>query len=138
MSALIADNTLKKLERDIAELKRQKSQGLLFDGQSALDEMDRSIEMKEEERKRREFHYEEVREQLAKERDRIINRMLPRRYALHGEAQVFPLAIEIRFPAAPFSPASGEKVAVRPSKSSFSPALGEKVAVRPDEGEFAS
>ena len=97
VSALIADNTLKKLERDIAELKRQKAQGLLFDGQAALDDMDRSIEMKEEERKRRESHYEEVRDQLAKERDRILNRMLPRRYALHGDAQVFPLAIEIRF-----------------------------------------
>ena len=97
VSALIADNTLKKLERDIAELKRQKAQGLLFDGQAALDDMDRSIEMKEEERKRRESHYEEVRDQLAKERERILNRMLPRRYALHGDAQVFPLAVEIRF-----------------------------------------
>ena len=97
VSALIADNTLKKLERDIAELKRQKSQGLLFDGQAALEEMDRSIELKEEERKRRASHYEEVRDQLAKERDRILNRMLPRRYALHGDAQVFPLAVEIRF-----------------------------------------
>lgn len=35
-------------------------------------------------------------DQLAKERDRILNRMLPRRYALHGDAQVFPLAVEIR------------------------------------------
>jgi hypothetical protein len=97
VSALIADNTLKKLERDIAELQRQKAQGLLFDGQATLDELDRSIDMKEEERKRRESHYEEVREQLAKERDRILNRMLPKRYALHGDAQVFPLAVEIRF-----------------------------------------
>jgi superfamily II DNA or RNA helicase len=97
VSALIADNTLKKLERDIAELQRQKAQGLLFDGQATLDELDRSIDMKEEERKRRESHSEEVREQLAKERDRILNRMLPKRYALHGDAQVFPLAVEIRF-----------------------------------------
>ena len=98
VSALIADNTLKRLEREIAELKSQRDQGTLFDEQDRLDQLDRSIETREEERKRRELHYEEVREQLAKERDRIINRLLPKRYALHGEAQVFPLAIEIRFP----------------------------------------
>ena len=113
VSALIADNTLKKLERDIAELKRQKAQGLLFDGQAALDDMDRSIVLKEEERLRRESHYQAVRDQLAKERDRILNRMLPGRYALHHEAQVFPLAVEIRFPATSVAPKSAHKAAIR-------------------------
>lgn len=98
VSALIADNTLKRLEREIAELKTQRDQGTLFDEQDRLDDIDRSIEAREEERKRRELHYEEVREQLAKERERVINKLLPRRYALYGDAQVFPLAVEIRFP----------------------------------------
>ncbi len=100
VSALIEANTLKKLEREIAELKRLKEQGTLFDQQSRLDELDRDIESREEERKRRELHYEEVREQLSRERDRIINRLLPKRFALQNEAQVFPLAVEIRFPRA--------------------------------------
>lgn len=118
VSALIAENTLKKLERDIAELKRQKAQGLLFDGQAALEDMDRSIELKEEERKRRESHYEEVRDQLARERDRILNRMLPHRYALQGAAQAFPLAVEIRFPATAVTPQFSAKSADRPAQTS--------------------
>ena len=98
VSALIAKNTAKKLEKEIAELKRKKEQGTLFDEQATLDALDRDIKLKEEEIKRRKDHYKEVRHQLAKERDRIINRMLPKRYALHGTAQVFPLAVEVRLP----------------------------------------
>ena len=75
--------------------------------------MDRSIVLKEEERLRRESHYQAVRDQLAKERDRILNRMLPGRYALHHEAQVFPLAVEIRFPATSVAPKSAHKAAIR-------------------------
>ena len=33
-----------------------------------------------------------------RERERILKHLLPRRYALSGEAQVFPVCIEIRFP----------------------------------------
>ncbi|MEM7315466.1 MAG: helicase-related protein, partial [Planctomycetota bacterium] len=98
VSALIADLSVKKLENEIVELKRQKAQGTLFDQQANLDELDRDIKLKEEEVKRRRSHYEQVRDQLAKERDRIINRMLPKRFALYGTAQVFPLAVEVRLP----------------------------------------
>ncbi len=100
VSVLIAENSLAKLERDIAHLKRERQQGRLFETQSSLDELDRSLEIKKEELERRRVHYEEVREQLARERDRILNLLLPRRFALQGEAQVFPVAMEVRFPAA--------------------------------------
>ena len=96
VSALIATNVLEKLNKEIVKLQQLKGQGTLFDQESHLDELDRDIKLKEEEIKRRKEHYEEVRRQLTKERDRIINRMLPKRYALHGEAQVFPLAVEVR------------------------------------------
>ncbi len=99
VSTLIAENTLAKIEREIASLKAQRSQGMLFSSQSDLDDLDRSIDMRQEELGRRRAHYEEVREQLTRERERIIKMLLPRRYALYGEAQVFPVAIEIRFPA---------------------------------------
>ena len=87
-----------KLEKEIARLKRERQQGRLFENQAHLDELDKSLEIKKEELQRRTAHYEEVREQLAKERERILNRLLPRRYALQGEAQVFPVAVEVRFP----------------------------------------
>lgn len=98
VSSLIADNTLGKLEREIAQLKTAREQGLLFDHQARLDDLDRSIELKQQEQERRKLHYEEVREQLARERQRIMNLLLPKRFALQGDAQVFPVAVEVRFP----------------------------------------
>lgn len=100
VSTLIAGNSLAKLEREIAHLKGERLQGRLFENQSSLDELDRSLEIKKEELERRRVHYEEVREQLTRERDRILNLLLPQRFALQGEAQVFPVAMEVRFPSA--------------------------------------
>ncbi|MEX0774752.1 MAG: DISARM system SNF2-like helicase DrmD [Phycisphaeraceae bacterium] len=99
VSTLIAENTLAKLEREIGQLKAQRKQGLLFGTQSDIDALDRSIEMRQEELSRRRAHYEEIREQLARERERIVKVLLPKRYALQGEIQVFPVAVEIRLPA---------------------------------------
>jgi len=98
VSTLIADNTIARLEREIRFLKAERGQGLLFGGQADLDEYDRSIEMKQQEVKRRQEHYHEIREQLTLERERIVKKLLPRRYALQGEALVFPVAVEVRFP----------------------------------------
>jgi len=99
VSSLIAENTLAKLEREISQLKRQREQGQLFDAQSYMDELDRSIENKQQELERRQRHYEEVRQQLARERERITKFLLPRRYTMQGDAQVFPVAIEVRLPS---------------------------------------
>jgi len=98
VSSLIAENTMARLEREILELKRQRSQGVLFAPESYHDELDRSIEAKQEELERRRQHYEEIRQQLVRERERILRFVLPRRYALRGDAQVFPVAVEVRLP----------------------------------------
>lgn len=97
ISSLIADNTLAKLERQIARFKEMK-EGQLFEDKAYFEELDHRIEMKQDELMRRKQHYEEVQEQLTRERERIVKRLLPRRYTLQGEAQVFPVAVEIRFP----------------------------------------
>ena len=47
---------------------------------------------------RRTRHYEEVREQLEKERDRILKHLLPKRHAMSGDAQAFPICVEVRLP----------------------------------------
>jgi superfamily II DNA or RNA helicase len=98
VSSLIAENTLAKLEREIEKLKADRQQGFLFDGESRLDVIDRSIEEKQEEIARRKRQYEEVRAQLERERERILRYLLPKRYAMSGPAQVFPVSIEIRLP----------------------------------------
>ena len=98
VSSLIAENTLAKLEREIARLKVERKQGFLFDEAARLDVIDRSIEEKQEEITRRRRHYEEVRDQLERERERILRHLLPRRHAMSGTAQVFPVSIEVRLP----------------------------------------
>lgn len=97
VSSLIAENSLAKLEREIAQLKHDRQQGRLFEIQNMLDEIDRSMEIKKNELERRRSHYEELRDLLSRERKRIINHLLPKRYKLQGEAQVFPVAVEVHF-----------------------------------------
>ncbi|MHC4107355.1 MAG: DISARM system SNF2-like helicase DrmD, partial [Planctomycetota bacterium] len=99
VSALIEQQTLKSLARQIERLKIDRSQGRLFDSDRWLDEIDRSIDGRQRERDRRRTHYREVREQLARERDRMINDVLPRRYMMRGSARIFPVAVEIRLPS---------------------------------------
>jgi len=98
VSSLISENTLAKLEREIESLKRERAQGVLFDEAQRLDEIDRSIDNKRAEIERRTRHHTEVREQLDRERDRILKFRLPRRHAMSGPAQVFPISIEVRLP----------------------------------------
>ena len=100
VSALIAENTLAKLEREIEKLKVDRQQGYLFNEAERLDRIDQSIEEKTDEIARRVRHYEEVREQLEKERERILNHLLPLRYAMSEDAQVFPVSVELRLPGA--------------------------------------
>lgn len=98
ISTLITENTLAKLEREIENLKQEREQRVIFDEEHFMAKLDRSIQTKEEELQRRKGHYEEVREQLARERDRIMKKILPYRYTLKDEAQLFPVALEIRIP----------------------------------------
>ncbi|MCL4079458.1 DISARM system SNF2-like helicase DrmD [Coriobacteriia bacterium Es71-Z0120] len=95
---LINESTLAKLEREIEDLKRQQAQGVLFDEEGALDRLAADIEAKEAEIDRRRRTYEEVREQLERERERITKFLLPKRYAMAGDAHVFPVCVEIRLP----------------------------------------
>lgn len=98
VSALIAANTMKKLEREVEQLKADRIQGQLFGEADRLDKIDRSLEEKREEISRRTRHYEEVRSQLEKERVRILQHLLPKRHAMSGNAQTFPVCLELRLP----------------------------------------
>ena len=98
VSSLIERSTIDRLAREISNLRIKREQGQLFDEAAALDRLDRDIEEKEREIERRRSHYEEIREQLGRERVRILNRLLPNRYTLAGEARVFPVSTEVRLP----------------------------------------
>jgi hypothetical protein len=98
ISTLIQNTTMERLRKEIEELGLQRQQGLLFDQDRQFDELDRNIETREEELRRRRSHYEEIRRQLTEERERIIDHLIPKRYTLRGEVQILPVAVEILFP----------------------------------------
>ena len=98
VSALIEQSTLARLTREIEQLRERGRQGQLFDETERLAEMERSIEEKQEELARRERHYKEIRDQLQRERTRILDHLLPKRFAMAGDAQAFPVAVEVRLP----------------------------------------
>ena len=98
VSALIERSTMARLRQEIARLETKKRQGRLFDPDEHLTEIEQSIEERTEELNRRRNHYEEIREQLGRERSRILDHLLPARFTLAGDAQVFPVTVEIRLP----------------------------------------
>ncbi len=95
VSRLIEQSTVDRLNREIKALKVERKVQL-FDEAGILDRLDRSIEEKEREIERRRRHYDEIRGQLRSERRRILDRLLPARFALSGEARVFPITVEVR------------------------------------------
>ena len=98
VSELIQQTTVRSLEREVQQLQARRAQGELFEMEERQEEIDQSIEKKQEEIALRKRHYEEIRQQLAEERRRILERLLPARYTLAGTAQAFPVAVEILLP----------------------------------------
>jgi septal ring factor EnvC (AmiA/AmiB activator) len=98
VSRLIQEQTLARLEREIVELRKAQLVGTLFDNEERLAELERSMKEKQEEIDRRRRHLEELQQQLRRERTRVLEHILPKRYALRGEAQVFPIAAELWLP----------------------------------------
>ena len=98
VSVLIEQSTLARLTREIEQLQERGRQGQLFDESERLAEIERSIGEKQEELTRRRRHYEEIRDQLQRERTRILDHLLPARFAMAGDAQAFPVAVEVRLP----------------------------------------
>jgi superfamily II DNA or RNA helicase len=93
----LSKNSLASLERERdALLDKINRQSALFveidrEREKKLQDLNAELEL-------RKSHYEELRQQLEEERDRLIKRILPLRYRLREGAQVFPITVEIRFP----------------------------------------
>ena len=96
ISALIERSTTARLAEELAQLAERYRQGQLFDEDERLAEIERSIDEREAELRRRKLHWEELRGQLERERQRVLDGLLPKRFALAGEGQVFPVAVEVR------------------------------------------
>ena len=97
LSELIQSNTVQRLEREIAEMQAQYRQRELW--QQHEDELKEAIRQKNEEVERRTRHLTEMRAALEKERERVVERVIPNRYAMGTDVAVFPVTIEVRLPA---------------------------------------
>lgn len=103
ISRLIRSNSIEYLRREIDRERRLRARllrqpALFGDTEMEVRRLDKSIEAMEEEIRRRQQHAEELQELLRRERDRIIQRIIPKRYALRGTVQVFPVSVEIVLP----------------------------------------
>ena len=92
-------NSLKRLQSERDDILARKAQGNLFAQIAREDEL--RLRDLEEELARRNSHYEELLDTLRRERDRVIDRLLPARHSLRGAVRVFPVAVEIRLPEVP-------------------------------------
>ena len=90
------ETTIQKLERERDRLLAMMRQEALF--AEFQRQMEDELHNLEDELSRRRNQYEELLGQLREEQSRVLDRLLPRRYRLRGDAQVYPLAVEIRLP----------------------------------------
>jgi hypothetical protein len=92
------ENQLERLRQDMEKL-RSKARQLSFHAEEN-EALLRQVSDKEAEIQLRRRHYEVVLQRLAQEERRTLDRILPPRYQLRGEARVYPIAVEIRLPGA--------------------------------------
>jgi superfamily II DNA or RNA helicase len=92
----IGENQLARIAKEAERLREKARQLALF---AEIDhELQRRLSDLDAELTLRKGHYEQVRERLATEEERLLKRVLPQRYALRGEARVYPIAVELRLP----------------------------------------
>jgi superfamily II DNA or RNA helicase len=97
LAKLARETTRDRLVRELEETRALARQGHLFDPDRRL-ELEREAEEIEQELARRTAHLERLQKRLAEESERVLERLLPRRFTLRGEVRLFPVAVEIRLP----------------------------------------
>ncbi len=92
----MAETTLARLEKERAKLLTDLRQGYLFD--FMVRETEEKLANLEDELKRRRAHYEDLLIFLKEEKERVLTKLIPDRYAMRGSVRVFPVSVEIRLP----------------------------------------
>ncbi len=93
------ETSLTKLEKERDKLLDQMQQLVISQEQKRSQETE--LRNLEDELARRRSRYQELLDLLRKDQQRVLERMLPRRYSLQADSvQVYPVAVEIRLPEA--------------------------------------
>lgn len=90
------ETTLQKLERERDKLLADLRQGALFPEYVRAQEQE--LRTLDDELNRRRHHYEQLLRQLEIEQNRVLERLLPKRFMLRGQVQIFPVAIDMFLP----------------------------------------
>jgi len=96
VEAAMKETTLARLVKERDEIKADLQQLKLLP--ELLREQEEALQNIEDELQRRTSHYRDLLELLKADQDRVIRRMLPKRFELRGDVQVFPVAVELRLP----------------------------------------
>jgi len=95
LSELIQKTSAQRIEAEIDALRSSRDAPFLFENLNKT--IQSMIEEKEGELKRRKGHLEEMRSALDGERERVMDRVIPNRFALGSDVAVFPVSLEVRF-----------------------------------------
>ena len=88
--------TVESLKKELRAIKEDLQQRLLLDEMEAV-RRSRASEL-EEEITRREQHYDALASHLTAEKERVLDTVLPKRHAVAGSVQVYPVAVELVLP----------------------------------------
>ena len=102
LSTLIRSKTIASKQKELENLKDKLRElpSLLFEEYAKEEEaeINARMAMLERELKNDLEHYEELRNQLKRERERLTQYLIPNRYAMDGDVQIYPIAVEIVLP----------------------------------------
>lgn len=94
----------KQLTRQLRDLEKEMNAMLednsydLFSDTDEFYKFDKTMKDLSAERNRRNSHHEQMKSFLEKEEQRVMEHLLPRRFTLRGDVQIFPVTVEIRLP----------------------------------------
>ncbi len=96
LSKLITETRIESIERELDLIHEEQLQLHLIDPDNYVARLRESAEAKQAELTRLRHHIDDLRGQLQRERDRVLHRLIPGRFAMRGEVQCLPVAVEIR------------------------------------------
>jgi hypothetical protein len=98
LAALKGTSSIEKLQREYEQLMQARRQLTLGFAKDIRAQLKAAADEAQEELKRRTAHIDEMQAILRRERKRVLENVIPMRHTMHGDAQVFPVAVEIRLP----------------------------------------
>jgi len=96
--AYVSEQSIEKLEKERAKIAKALRQTTLAFDEHLQRDLESRLASADEELARRRRNADDHIRLLEDERARVVERLVPKRYALHGEVQVYPVTVEIRLP----------------------------------------